>query len=732
MNTRHSQERLVLNLSPVQFDDAEVRIGVFDYQDRELLQNLRRAYNETHVFLREGSQILSVPFVPGAEDVGDRFDTLQLKRNLRLCAALVRNALLNHLHKIRRPVYRYSPLRFVATGPQNNLLAKSLPRQLGCLHWLSVHPLFVADARVFHFDRQSPFVGIAFEVRTTRRIALSCRELLAENFSPIDLYVGRMVPHPDARIQPHLELLGRVQRIDDALLLLTDARPEMTSINASDAVLEPRLGAFDRCLTHVFGDQTERVKAALEVELTALRSGPTCLQKLRETAIYFAKVHLELVPGVAVEIAPLLSSDSRAFPPLDTASQPVYVFEPTGAHTDTWNDRGLKRYGPYTAQTFDKNRPRICVICQATSKGQVEQFLHKFFRGIPAHRNRQAPFEQGLVRKYLLEDVSTEFFVADDDTTAAYQRAMQKAITRQGDLNTRWDMALVQIEERFHGLHGEANPYLLTKMGFLTYQIPVQEFTLETMTLPDGQLGYALNNMALATYAKLGGIPWLIKASPTITHELVIGLGSASVGEGRLGNRKRVAGITTVFSGDGNYWLSNLTHSVPLAEYKEALLDSLRTTITKLRQSMNWQPRDHVRLVFHAFKPFKDTEAQAVKDLMTELGDYDIDYAFLHVIEHHPYVLFDEMQPGVPGYRAQARKGVLAPHRGRYLRLSRHEVLLILTGPRDVKRPEDGMPRPVLLRLHRTSSFKDMTYLARQVFSFACHSWRSFSPRRSR
>ena len=112
---------------------------------------------------------------------------------------------------------------------------------------LNLSPVQFDDAEV----RLGPFVGIAFAVHTTRGIALSCRELLAENFSLVDLYVGRMVPYLDARIQPHLELLGRVQRIDDVLLLLTDARPKMTSINASDAVLEPRLDAFDRCLTHV-------------------------------------------------------------------------------------------------------------------------------------------------------------------------------------------------------------------------------------------------------------------------------------------------------------------------------------------------------------------------------------------------------------------------------------------------------------------------------------------------
>jgi len=74
------------------------------------------------------------------------------------------------------------------------------------------------------------------------------------------------------------------------------------------------------------------------------------------------------------------------------------------------------------------------------------------------------------------------------------------------------------------------------------HQIPVQEFKIEAAQKTDRDLQYSLNNMAPATYAKLNGIPWLLKANPTIAHELVIGLGSANVSESRLGNRERYVG----------------------------------------------------------------------------------------------------------------------------------------------------------------------------------------------
>jgi hypothetical protein len=370
------------------------------------------------------------------------------------------------------------------------------------------------------------------------------------------------------------------------------------------------------------------------------------------------------------------------------------------------------------------------VICQEDRKGQVEQFLFKFVHGVNSQGKNRAPFLKGLVGKYRLDDVSLKFFTTEDDTAIGYQKAAREALAMQRDADVKWNLALVQIEERFHDLSGEDNPYLITKAAFLAHQIPVQEFEIETTRLPDYQLGYVLNNMALATYAKLGGVPWLIKADPTIAHELVIGLGSANIGRGLLSKRERIVGITTVFTGDGNYWLANLSEAVPIDDYKEALLKSLKTTINKVKQVMNWQQREHLRLVFHSFKPFKNVEADAVKQLVADLVDFDVEFAFLHVVENHPYSLWDKSQPGVRDFKTKATKGVSAPSRGQFFRLSKHEVLITLTGATDVKRPEDGVPRPILLRLHRNSTFEDTTYLARQVFSFASHSGAVFFPLR--
>jgi len=42
--------------------------------------------------------------------------------------------------------------------------------------------------------------------------------------------------------------------------------------------------------------------------------------------------------------------------------------------------------------------------------------------------------------------------------------------------------------------------------------VQVQEITLETIRFSDQQLVFAMNNMSVATYSKIGGVPWLLKS----------------------------------------------------------------------------------------------------------------------------------------------------------------------------------------------------------------------------
>jgi hypothetical protein len=732
---KSSAQGMMLNFSPLQFDDAEVEAGIFPYaaDGEEMLKKLRQEHWETHVFRRNSADtIAAVPVTAGASKLGDASAKIRLKENLGLTASLIRNALTNYLAGLPRPVLNYDPIRFIA---HEDILPSCLPAGADCPDWLGMRLLYDMAIRPIYFFKQEPFIAAVFDIRTTRILDRTAADLLKEGFSPVGHYVTeRGSKNNDPRILPHPELVGKVEAVNGSMLTLADAKEGVQSVEASNVWLEKR--AFPDYLAHRFKHNSPLITTALEKARADLRSGPTKLQRIGSFVEFFASKQHFLAPGISFKFLPLLNDSSKAFPSLEPAPKPTYIFDQTGSKTDTWNDHGLNQYGPYTSKVFTPNRPRLCVICQKAQKGSVEQFLHKFINGIvlppppPGYSGRPQKkyFEKGFLRKYALQDVTYEFFLSEDRQPQSYKAACRQALEKHG-AGVKCDLALVQIEENFHDLPATQNPYFITKESFLQHQIPVQEFEIETAQKPDKDLQFSLNNMALATYAKLNGIPWLLKANPTIAHELVIGLGSADISEGRLGDRERYVGITTVFSGDGNYHLTNTSRAVTMDGYQTAFLEALRKAVSKVRQDMNWQAKDHVRLVFHAsFKRFNQNEIHAVKALMAELGDYEVEYAFLQLSQQHPYLIFDKTQDGVFDYETKRSKGAYAPRRASTLQLSNRDMLLCLTGPNEVKRPEDGMPKPLLLSLHKDSSFADMTYLTRQVFAFACHSWRTFLP----
>lgn len=731
-----NRRKLTLNFAPICFDDAEISVGIIPFEDKDQLRTLRQSHSDTYLFHRDGSQILSVALVPDAPVLGDQSGQIKLSEKHYLTAALVRNSLINFLHGLDRRILKYDPVEFVADPERDNLLTKIFPPNIQVPDWLSICPRYIAAIRTVRFDHRPMSLGLALNVRTRRWIELPCSLLLEKGIPLTGLYVSELVQPNDPRLAPYSRLLGQVQSIVCEQLRLTDAREDIELVSASDVFLEPRREAFKRCLECLFQERTPAIEKDLDDQLADFRSGPSRLKRLQTVAQYLSGQSLEILPGVTFSLQSFLSeTGSQNLPSVHTAPRTMYVFDAAGEKTNGWHDGGLNEYGPYTAPTFTPSTPRMCVICQGTRKGRVEQFLYKLLNGVTVpefnrrQRQKRQPFAKGFIHKYALDSVETQFFLAEDNTAAAYDRAVRQALSYQNREGLRWNLALIQIDEAFHELYGDDNPYLTSKASFLAEQIPTQDFEIESIDVADRNLCYVLNNMALAIYAKLGGIPWLIKANPTITHELVFGLGSTIVSKGRLGQREQVVGITTVFSGDGNYMLSNLSKAVPISEYKDALLESLRDTIAKVKRAINWQPDNHIRLVFHAFKPLKDSEADAVKKLMEELGEYDVDYAFVHIVKDHPFILFDEAEDGVWDYDTRTSgKGKFAPHRSLFFRISRSEVLLSLTGANEVKRPHDGIPAPVLLRLHRESTFDDTTYLTRQVFTFSCHSWRGFFP----
>jgi hypothetical protein len=597
--------------------------------------------------------------------------------------------------------------------------------------WIQKRTALEFDTRSIYLAGGKRLLGLVCETKIKNMIDRSCADLLRLGVPVEGRYVQIEREQDDERLVPRRKLVGRVVAIEGDNLLLEDHAEGFGSVPAAAAFLESRREIFDDCVQRILGRDAAGVLAHAEQQAAAVHSGPHRKRSIEEAVGYLRdKAGLEAVPGLKIEFGKLLSSDQRSiFPATEILPKPTLVFDPSGSRKDDWNERGIKKNGPYDQRTFTPKKLNIAVICQAKHEGQVDRFVAKFLDGMPnvtSGKNRIARYGDGFLRRFHLEKPSVNFFTTRSASAEDYAAASREALAQAADGGIKWHLSLVQVEEEFKGFTGDRNPYYATKSVFLKRDVAVQSVRLETMAQSDQQLVFSLNHMSLATYAKLGGTPWLLAAQQTVAHELVIGLGSHSVAGGRIGAQQRYVGITTLFSSDGSYLLSDKTAVVPFERYADALFETLKRSITTVRKQDNWRSTDKVRLVFHMFKPPKDTEAEAIKRAVDALGLEDVTFAFVHVASSHPYVVFDNTQKGI-GY-GDLKKGVLGPSRGLHIKLGDYESLVVFSGASELKQATDGMPRPCLLKLHRLSTFKDMTYLARQAFEFAGHSWRMLSP----
>ncbi len=721
-----STSNLTLNFSPVTLSGkTTLHIGYRAY-DQESLNELRAEFGQTHVFKRDGKddKIVEIPVAAGAEPLSNKFKEIDLKKARWYWGPLLNAALVRVFHG-KREIARDYPVEILGTAKLNYIRHERLP------NWVQKRSLLQFSPRTLYNPRGEPLYGLLCDARTRNLLMASCTELIAAGVSPVGRYVLVDEPARDSRIADRPQTVGRVRTIDGNTLILEDFREGFETVAAKDARLGASRVDFDWCVGQLLGAEAEQVLNDANIRAAELHCGPGRLKMIEETLSFLRTQTLEAVHGAVFEIGTLLESKQAGFPTAEMIARPSLVFDPSGTRTDHWSERGIKDNGPYDQRTFTPKKLNIVIICQARHEGQVEAFVAKFLDGMPEVKtgrrgHETARYGDGFLRRFQLERPNVQTFTTTTPSISGYQEACRKGLEYAANLGIQWDLALVQIEEDFKALSGHLNPYYGTKAMLLKNHVAVQNFRLETMRQDPTGLVFTMNQMSLASYAKLGGRPWLLGAEQTVGHELVIGVGSHVASDSRLGGGARHVGITTVFSSDGGYHLSERTNVVPFEDYSAALTETLKGTIIRVHNEDNWKSTDRVRLIFHMFKPAKDVEADAIKAAVEGLELDNVTYAFLHVAPSHPFVIFDKNQKGQPFYAP--KKGVLGPTRGVHLKLGDYESLVVFSGASELKRETDGLPRACLLKLHRNSTFGDMTYLARQAFDFTAHSWRVMSP----
>ena len=621
----------------------------------------------------------------------------------------------------RRRPYTFLGEKDAVADVANKLGLPDLARQF------AIRSKFELDTKIFEIVNDEPFLGVILGRHTSWSCTAELANLQRAGVDLSGLCVVRRQTEAGQR-----RLVGRIARLQGAQVELSESYDDTTSIAASEVWLEGSLQSFARCLKTILGPRYRDFEQEIGAWEAKTFAGPKFESLLQKVGEKLSRSPMDL-GGITASLGErIAATNSNAYTSIRSIAKVECCFDAAKTRRDDLPWRGLKTYGPFSKETFPRRSPKIWVFCPDSSQRAVENFIRHLTDGVvltDEHGNSR-PCEYSKRFDALFHLVNPQFQIkkigvfksSRADVAANYVKTITECLATENLHEVT--AAIVIVPDEPTTMPAANNPYLQAKALLLMNGIPVQEIRLPTITKPPQALQYPLRNIALALYAKMGGTPWTIANDLTVHDELVIGMGTVETSDSRFTERQRFVGITTVFSGEGNYLLGNVSENCSYSEYPQVLYDSTMQVLRKIKERNGWQKDDTIRIIFHAKKPLKDVEVgDIIASCVDELrGEHNIEFAFLNIVEDHPFYAFDPRK----NFSGPGAKGALVPDRGTIVQLGRYSRLVCTLGPRLMK--HTAMPQPLMVHLHEASTYNDLDYLAEQVLKFTAMSWRSTDP----
>ena len=722
-----NMSELFLNGFSVSFTREDFTGYIRPMPDNQQLEATREALgDEWFISWRDGIAYGLPKLQPPSKSFGTA-QTLKVADHLSLLARRLTDVLPEKFPKYE--AFRRKPFKF--RGQKDEIVAaimtklKRLPPVVGKF---KIHLTFELDARLIELHEGELQVGLFVDIATNWQILAPLDELQAAGIDVAGLYVVRLNPDPTAR-----RLVGRVKELVGQKVILSEAHADATEVFVDEVLLEGSRASFAHCLKQLLGRAYDDFEKERQEQEGFVLVGNALDERVGRMGEYLQKASpFTLCQNFECSIGERIPMQNVGdYKTVVQAPTVDYCFDAARSKRNKYAWPGLENFGPFSRDTLAKKSPRILFVFPDSVQGPAERFLRYFRDGISSIQNSR--YSGGFAKIYGL--VNPQFVTCriplfprqNDSPAETYRRTISDFLSR----DAQFDAAIVTILNEHARLPDSQNPYLHSKAVLLMAGIPVQDVRVFTISQSEASLQFNLQNISVALYAKLNGIPWTVDHDLSIADELVLGLGTCETGESRFEARKRFIGITTVFRGDGNYLLSNLSSECGYDDYPEVLQRSTVEVLKEIKKRNGWQPGDTVRVVVHSFKPLKKMElARIMKDAVATVGnEQNMEFAFLTVTQDHPFRLFDRVQQGIPmKNQPKVKKAVFVPQRGVVAQLGSFTRLLCTNGPELIKRPVSPLPLPLLVHIHPESTYRDLASLAEQVLKFTSLSWRSTLP----
>ena len=718
---------MLTNFYPIKITFEDYDIWRIPFKEGRL-DKLRELYNSTHSFFRH-ENFIYCSNMEGDEIRGGQFHRAKTFEDEKITTSLIKHIFFRTFRKQFDVIpLQFYPFLIQSRNKTDDLIRHLLPNELQ--DRIAFKKQIEVQLRLIE-TFEGPQFGFVINLPRKWVFDIDCEELANEGFNLIEMDVLHSMPLPGLKhvLAPDATLVGRIVSIEDQWASietneglqsypLVELLPHKTTRNIS-SYLSFKLGAGQAAdiveyvnesketIYNTKHIQTEIQQFARRISLTAAPER-ALIDYVNKDGFYFT-----------------ICSDSQVKGKSYTFKNPSFVFDAARTKVSTQADFGLSDYGPYDSDLFSPKDLKVLAICKKANRGFFTQQLNALFDGIPTSRY----FKKGLRRKYEFQSIQPTIEEVSEFRFEEYDKIISH-------LDEKPDIAFIEIPASFRQYRIEDNPYYLIKARLLTKDIPVQFITTEVLKTANE---YVLNQVALQMYAKLGGIPWVLSSAQSVDREIVVGIGNSFIYDNAYvgNNQERVVGITTFFSGDGQYLLSDRAKDVPYDEYFDELLKSLKGSFNELQKQQGWRVGDTIRLIFHIFKPIKNTEFDVVSNLIRDYNDYKIQFAFVTISKQHPFLLFDPTQEGRKDNWTKKTVGQYVPLRGTNIVLDSSSCLVQMLGTKEMKTGKHGSSNPLLIKIRKPEGkadfqdieellFTDLHYVVQQLYQFTYLSWRTF------
>lgn len=365
--------------------------------------------------------------------------------------------------------------------------------------------------------------------------------------------------------------------------------------------------------------------------------------------------------------------------------------------------QGLRQYGPFDASRVDLPPKSVIFVFPESLRVPARKLvmaLRDGYRAFPGFSQMfRIPFTNDQVESLVVQGD----FSSPGAASGSYSEAIAGWNSKPHHTDPRLAMVLVKHSERWE----TDRPYYEAKASFARLGIPTQMVTAELLQ-NDREFAWSVANIALAAFAKLGGVPWVVQ-SPPGDSDLIIGIGRSDIWKGP--STRKIFGYALSFTSNGSY---RQTWSFTPAADEDSYLERLEEAITSALTSARDADEPFRRLVVHLGKKTGRREATAAQRAMTNAG-VTLPMALLRLDESSLYDIAD------------GRADTLAPPKGIAVRLGRRRMLLQAEGL-TATGPPSG---PLLVELDERSDVgpEELDDLTFQAFRLAHANWRAFNAR---